>query len=152
MKDNDVKAEDTTWEKVEAMAELEAAADEVASGSREEESDSEVSEVETKEEQGVKPYEVIFDKEYEFDDGSGVKKYTSIDMSGLLDLKTVDGEICDRVLTKLRHAPANKFIDTIYTKHIAMRATGLSVEFFNMLSIRDMQKVTNEVYVYFLRG
>jgi len=142
---NDVKVEETTWDEVRERADLLAAADEVASGSRDK------TEEETEEEMEGFTYEVIFDKEYEFDNGDGRKKYKSIDLSGLVDLTTVDGEVFDRILLKLRHAPANKFTDTTYTKHVAMRVTGLPAEFFNMLSIRDMQKVTATVYIYFLR-
>lgn len=146
LKEGNLKAEDTTWDEVEKRAELLAAADEVASGRRED------VETDMEEEADGNPYEVIFDKEYEFDNGDGRKKYPSIDLSGLVDLTTVDGEVLDRILFKLGHAPLNKFKDTTYTKHVAMRVTGLPVEFFNMLSIRDMHKVTAMVYYYFLRG
>lgn len=146
LKEGNLKAEDTTWDEVEKRAELLAAADEVASGRRED------VETDMEEEADGNPYEVIFDKEYEFDNGDGRKKYLSIDLSGLADLTTVDGEVLDRILLKLGHTPLNKFKDTTYTKHVAMRVTGLPVEFFNMLSIRDMHKVTAMVYYYFLRG
>lgn len=142
--EKEVNEEITTWEEVEERAKLAAEADELASGSREEPED------ETVEEENM--YEVVFDKEYEFDNGAGKKLYKSIDMSGLYELTTVDGEIFDRVLAKAGHRPGNKYTDTTYTKHVAMRVTGLPVEFFNMLNIRDMQKVTAVVYLYFLRG
>lgn len=144
--DNEGKVEDTTWEEVKERAELLAAADEVASGARED------TETDTEEEPEGNKYEVVFDKEYEFDNGGGRKKYQSVDLSGLEDLTTVDGEVFDRVLTKLGYAPVNKFKDTTYTKHVAMKVTGLPAEFFNMLSIRDMLKVTAMVHFYFLQG
>lgn len=146
LKEGSLKVEDTTWNKVEENASILTAADETASGGREDE------ETNTEEEADGNLYEVTFDKEYEFDNGDGRKKYQSIDLSGLVDLTTVDGEVFDRILLKLGHAPVNKFKDTTYTKHVAMKVTGLPVEFFNMLSIRDMQKVTAMVYYYFLQG
>ncbi len=142
------EAEDTTWKEVEERAELQAAADAAASGDREYRADRE----EEAEDEGGEDYTVVFDREYEFDNGDGIKMYKSIDLSGLLDLNTVDGEVFDRMLAKARHEPANKFKDTSYTKYVAMRVTGLPVEFFNRLSIRDMWKVTAVIYVFFLRG
>lgn len=141
-----VKIEDTTWDDVKERAELLAAADEAASGDREGSAES------GEEEQDKEDYTVSFDKEYEFDNGDGKKKYKSLDLSGLTELTTIDGEVFDRMLEKTRHAPANKFKDTSYTKYVAMKVTGLPVEFFNMLSIRDMWKVTAVVYMFFLLG
>lgn len=146
--DNYVKEEDTTWDDVQERAELLAAADEAASGDRM--GNAESGEENREQDEGL--YTVHFDKEYEFDNGDGKKRYKSLDLSGLLDLTTVDGEVFDRMLEKVRHVPANKFKDTTYTKYVAMRVTNLPVEFFNMLSIRDMWKVTAVVYVFFLRG
>jgi len=137
-----------------AQAELQAEADNIASGDRsgaaerlagQEDEDAAAEAQEN-------PYEVVFDREYSFDNGGGVKKYRKLDMSGLPELTTTDGEVFDRVLVKLRHNPANKFNDTTYTKHVAMKVTGLPAEFFNQLNIRDMQKVTAAVYYYFLVG
>ncbi len=147
MKSNDIEEKETSWDEVEQEAALLAAADEAASGGRDGAAAGE-----DEAEQDEERYNVHFDKEYEFDNGNGNKKYKSLDLSGLLDLTTVDGEIFDRMLEKVGHMPKNKFKDTTYTKYVAMKVTGLPVEFFNMLSIRDMWKVTAVVYMFFLLG
>lgn len=93
-------------------------------------------------------YMCLLTKEYEWRG----KKIKVLDMSGLLDLRTVDLEYVDMVLAKMGHAPQNKYRDTTFQKHIAMRATGYSVEFFNMLSVRDMVMIGAKVYAFFLYG
>jgi len=87
-------------------------------------------------------------REYEWDG----KKIQSLDMSGLLELRTVDLEFVDMVLAKMGHSPQNKYRDTTFHKHVAMRVTGYPVEFFNGLSIRDMIIVGSKVFAYFLLG
>lgn len=134
---SDIETREVGFDEIDALAELEAMADQAAGAVQEEE-----------QKEDAEFYRVDFDKEYDFDG----KKYSSVDMSGLVNLTTLDGEFFDRVLTALHHVPANKFTDTVYTKHVAMRVTKLPVEFFNMLNIRDMQKVTATVYYYFLKG
>lgn len=124
-------------------AEVEAAADEAATGNI----DRQAAEEGTDEEEEI-PYLAEFHKEYDFDG----KTYRSLDLSGITDLTTVDGEKFDRIMAKLGHSPENKFKDITYTKHVAMHVTGLSVEFFNMLNIRDMLEITAVVYRYFLLG
>ncbi|HBA70246.1 MAG TPA: hypothetical protein DCZ40_12950 [Lachnospiraceae bacterium] len=148
MKENNIKAEDTTWEEVKERAALMAEADKVASGNHEQEMEN--SDTEGGKEQDKNVYEAKFRRAYDFDDGSGMKSYSSIDLSGLADLTTTDGEVFDRILAKQMHAPASKIKDTTYTKFVAMKATGLPVEFFNMLSLRDMMEVTAVVAYYFL--
>lgn len=148
MKDNSIKAEDTTWEEVEEQAALMAEADRVASGNREQEMETSGTESEKGQEENI--YEVKFRKAYDFNDGSGMKSYSSIDLSGLADLTTIDGEVFDRILAKQRHTPASKIKDTIYTKFVAMKVTGLPVEFFDMLDLRDMMDVTAVIAYHFL--
>lgn len=87
-------------------------------------------------------------REYEWDG----EKIKSLDMSGLMDLRTVDLEFVDMVLAKMGHSPQNKYRDTTFQKHVAMKATGYPVEFFNELSIRDMIIVGSKVFAYFLLG
>ena len=144
MNKSDIEVESASMEDLETLAELEAAADQTASEARE---DTGIEEDEQTPDD-AEFYKVTFDKSYTFEG----KTYDSINLSGLENLTTVEGEMFDRVLTTLHHTPANKFTDTTYTKHVAMRVTKLPVEFFNMLNIRDMQKVTATVYYYFLRG
>lgn len=73
-----------------------------------------------------------------------------VDLSGLEDLTTKDAQEVDRVMAKMKYYPQNKFKDILYTKHIAMRATGLPIEFFNSLSFKDMQSISSRVAIYFL--
>ena len=136
------------YEEMAAQAELEAESDEVASVGREvpdNEEDATDGEDENR-------FQVNFFKEYEFDNDVEKQKIKSIDLSGLLELTTVDGEKFDRILVKLGHRPPNKFVDITYCKHVAMHVTNLPAEFFNMLSMRDMLQVVGVVHGYFLFG
>lgn len=92
------------------------------------------------------PYTVLLSKTYDLDG----KKISEIDLSGLEDLTTADGEYIERVMAKLNHTPTNKFMDLTYTKHIAMKVTGLPIEFFNALKWKDQQRITSRIAVYFL--
>ncbi len=91
-------------------------------------------------------YEVELTREYDFD-GTKIRK---VDLSGLKELTTVDGTEIDQVMERMNHEPRNKFRDLTYTKHIAMRVTGLPVEFFNNLIWKDMERIKNRITLYFL--
>ncbi len=143
-----IETKEVDYDEMLEQAGLEAEADEVASAGRE------VPEEDMPEEDtdGEDRFKVEFFKEYAFDNGVEVKKIKSIDLSGLLDLTTIDAERFDRILIKTGHRPQNKFTDTTYCKHVAAHVTGLPVEFFNMLSMRDMMFVMGTVHNYFLFG
>ena len=91
-------------------------------------------------------YEVELTREYDFD-GERVRK---VDLYVLKELTTVDGTEIDQVMERMNHEPRNKFRDLTYTKHIAMRVTGLPVEFFNNLIWKDMERIKNRITLYFL--
>lgn len=91
-------------------------------------------------------YEIELTREYDFD-GERIRK---VDLSGLKELTTVDGTEIDQVMERMNHEPRNKFRDLTYTKHIAMRVTGLPVEFFNNLTWKDMERIKNRITLYFL--
>ena len=91
-------------------------------------------------------YEVELTREYDFD-GERIRK---VDLSGLKELTTVDGTEIDQVMERMNHEPRNKFRDLTYTKHIAMRVTGLPVEFFNNLIWKEMERIKNRITLYFL--
>lgn len=91
-------------------------------------------------------YEVELTREYDFD-GTKIRK---VDLSGLKELTTVDGTEIDQVMERMNHEPRNKFRDLTYTKHIAMRVTGLPVDFFNNLIWKDMERIKNRITLYFL--
>lgn len=94
------------------------------------------------------PYVVKLSKLYDLDG----RKVDSIDLSGLENLTTMDAQEVDRIVNKLGHTPKSKWKDTLYTKHVAVKASGLPVEFFNSLRWKDMDNVTSVVALHFLFG
>lgn len=122
-------------EETEEKAALEAAADNSA---KEETGNEDVNE--------KIPYIIPLSKTYDLEG----KKIKEVDLSGLEDLTTADGEYIDRVMAKMNYHPRDKFRDITYTKHIAMKVTGLPIEFFNMLRWKDQQAITSRITVYFL--
>lgn len=126
----------TTEELTEEMAAVEAAAD---SSTQEAESDPE--NINDK-----LPYVIRLSKPYVLEG----KEIREVDLSGLDDLTTADGEYIDRVMAKMGYHPKDKFKDLTYTKHIAMRVTNLPVEFFNSLKWKDLQAITSRIAIYFL--
>lgn len=92
------------------------------------------------------PYVIPLSKAYDLD-GQKIKE---VDLSGLEDLTTADGEYIDRVMAKMTYHPKDKFRDLTYTKHIAMRVTNLPIEFFNALKWKDQQAITSRISIYFL--
>lgn len=95
------------------------------------------------------PFTVKLSRTY--DDLSG-NKINNVDLSGLENLTTMDAQEVDRIVTGLGHVPRNKWKDTLYTKHVAVKATGLPVEFFNQLLWKDMEEISSTVMYYFLFG
>lgn len=93
------------------------------------------------------PYVVKLSRAY--DKGNG-EKIDTIDLSGMENLTTMDAQEVDQIVSKLGYVPRNKWRDTLYTKHVAVKATGLTVEFFNALAWKDMEDITSMVAVYFL--
>lgn len=92
------------------------------------------------------PYVVSLSRVYDLD-GAAIRE---VDLSGLVDLTTADAQAIDRVMDKMKHHPSNKFRDIMYTKHIAMRVTGLPVEFFNGLRWKDMEAIASRITLHFL--
>lgn len=91
-------------------------------------------------------YVIPLSKGYHLD-GEEIRE---VDLSGLEDLTTADGEYIDRVMSKMGYYPKDKFRDLTYTKHIAMRVTNLPVEFFNSLRWKDLQAISSRITIYFL--
>lgn len=92
-----------------------------------------------------------FSKTYNFDG----KEYKELSLEKLANLTTLDMEYIDNTMTRMRHPVVNttdRYNDTVYVKHLAMRATGMPVEFFNQLSLKDMLEVMGVVRLYFLFG
>ena len=124
-------------EKEITSAELEAKAD-MISAPKEEKSEQE-------KEKGI-PFVIPLSMEYKF----GEEKIKEVDLSGLVNLNTLDGQEIDRVMEAMNWHPRSKFRDTLYTKHIAMRVTGYPVEFFNALSWKDMEGIKDRITIFFL--
>lgn len=93
------------------------------------------------------PYVVELSRAYDDMNGGSIRE---IDLSRLQDLTTLDAEYIERVMDKMGHHPADRFRDTTYTKHVAMRVTGFPVELFNALNWKDMRSITARVAVHFL--
>ena len=128
--------EDISQEEAEELAAVEAAAD--SSAQNEEEDVENIND--------KLPYVIPMSRVYLLDG----KKIREVDLSSLEDLSTKDGEHIDRVMAKMGYHPKDKFRDLTYTKHIAMRATNLPIEFFNELRWKDMQAISSRISVYFL--
>lgn len=128
-------------------AELEVAGDEVVSSGRN------LSDSDNENEEKENPYLVEFSREYDWlNDKGEMEKISSLDLSGLVDLTTIDGEYFDRLLIKIGHRPQNKFTDFTYCKYVAMHVTNRPAEFFNMLGIRDMMIVIALINHFFMYG
>lgn len=95
------------------------------------------------------PFMVKLSRSY--DDGNG-NQINEVDLSGLENMTTMDAQEVDRIVGRLGYTPKNKWRDTLYTKHVAVRATGMPVEFFNALSWKDMEEISSVVMLYFLFG
>lgn len=135
-------------EEAEREADADSAVVDILEREEQEKEEAPMDEKEAEEEAEKDGYQIALRKEYDWNGG----KVKSLDLSGLEDLTAIDLEYVDRVLAKMRHFPGNKYQDTTYQKHIAMRATGMPVEFFNMLSLKDMLAIGGVVYTYFLLG
>lgn len=88
---------------------------------------------------------VPLSKEYDFEG----KKIKNVDLHGLLKMTTLDMQATDLMMQEAGRTPANKLKDTFYLKHMAVRASGMPVEFFNQLNIKDINAVTSSVMLYF---
>lgn len=126
-------------EEVEEIAEIEAAADSTTQNM-----DDNLENLENINEK--LPYVIPLSKSYDLE-GEKIKE---VDLSGLEDLTTADGEYIDRVMAKMNYHPKDKFRDLTYTKHIAMKVTNLPIEFFNGLKWKDQQAITSRISIYFL--
>ncbi len=92
------------------------------------------------------PYVVKLSRAYDLDG----KSINTVDLTGLDELTTMDAQEVDEIVSRIGHRTRNKWADTLYTKHVAVKASGLPVEFFNRLRWNDMNEITNVVALYFL--
>lgn len=92
------------------------------------------------------PYVVKLSRAYDLDG----KSIDTVDLTGLDELTTMDAQEVDEIVSRIGHRPRSKWADTLYTKHVAVKASGLPVEFFNRLRWNDMNEITNVVALHFL--
>ncbi len=92
-------------------------------------------------------YKVRFKLPYVFEG----KEYKELDLSGLMDMTQSDAEYLDRVMQRMNHRiQGNKFDDSLYIKHVAMRVTGLPIEFFSNMKWSNFEDVRSTIKLYFL--
>jgi len=92
-------------------------------------------------------YKVRFKIPYVFEG----KEYRELDLSGLMDMTQSDAEYLDRVMQRMNHRiTGNKFDDSVYIKHVAMKATGLPIEFFSNMKWSNFEDVRSTIKLYFL--
>lgn len=88
---------------------------------------------------------VKFSKPYVFEDDT----YDGIDMSCLENLTTDDLTEIEKKFYKQGIASFNPENTAVYAKIVAWKATGLPIEFFNQLPVRDMLKIKSRVVNFF---
>lgn len=92
---------------------------------------------------------VKFKRPYKWDD----EEIKELDLSGLNNLTTIDAQEIERTMSRLNHTiQGSKFQDTLYCKHVAMRVTGKSADFFNMLRMVDMEEIKGRIMLFFIYG
>ena len=102
--------------------------------------ESVVEEQETVENNDVGSY-VKFAKPYRFEDDV----YDGVDLSGINNLTARDIESIERSYHKLGITSFNPENTASYAKIVAQKATGLPVEFFDQLPIKEMFKIKSRV-------
>lgn len=88
---------------------------------------------------------VKFSKSYVFEDDT----YEGLDMSCLENLTTEDLTEIEKKFYKQGIASFNPENTAVYAKIVAWKATGLPIEFFNQLPVRDMLKIKSRVVNFF---
>jgi len=88
---------------------------------------------------------VKFKKPYVWEDDT----YEGIDLSCLEDLSTTDLSAIEKKYYKLGIASFNPETTAAYAKVTAQKATGLPIEFFDQLPMREMLKIKNRVISFF---
>ncbi len=88
---------------------------------------------------------VKFSKPYVFEDDT----YEGLDMSCLENLTTDDLTEIEKKFYKQGVASFNPENTATYAKIVAWKATGLPIEFFNQLPIKDMLKIKGRIVNFF---
>lgn len=132
MKDITNKNENMTAEEAKVVS-MEAKKTEVTAENAEDADDSEID------------MYVKFSKPYRFED----ETYEGIDMSCLDNLNSHDLVDIEKKFYKQGVASFNPENTATYAKIVAQRATGLPIEFFEQLPIKDMLKIKSRVVNFF---
>ena len=88
---------------------------------------------------------VKFSKPYQFED----ETYEGLDMSCLENLNSQDLGDIEKKFYKQGVASFNPENTATYAKIVAQKATGLPIEFFEQLPIKDMLKIKSRVVNFF---
>ncbi|MCM1500647.1 MAG: phage tail assembly protein [Clostridium sp.] len=88
---------------------------------------------------------VKFSKPYVFEDDT----YNGLDMSCLENLTTDDLTEIEKKFYKQGVASFNPENTATYAKIVAWKATGLPIEFFNQMPVKDMLKIKSRVVNFF---
>lgn len=91
-------------------------------------------------------YVIQLSKPYVFED----KEYREIDISGCENLTGNDAANAERIITAMGDKSVLPELSSMYAFTIAHLGTGLPVEFFSGLPLRDATKVKNRVRSCFL--
>lgn len=88
---------------------------------------------------------VKFSKPYQFEDDT----YTGIDMSGMEDLTAKDlGEI-EKKFYRANIPSFNPENTVTYAKLVVQKVTGMPIEFFDQLPVKEMMKIKSRVVNFF---
>lgn len=98
-------------------------------------------EVEKCEGEVLNTYLIELSKPYEFEGNM----YTSVDMAGIDTLTTRDMIAVNRLISRNGNVDIMPELSIEYACHMAARAAGLPIEFFNGLPPRDAIKIKNQV-------
>ncbi len=88
---------------------------------------------------------IKFSKPYIFEEDT----YTGIDISSLEELTTQDLIEIEKKFYKLGVISFNPENTVAYTKVVAQRATGMPIEFFEQLPVKEMLKIKNHIVNFF---
>lgn len=91
------------------------------------------------------PNIVTFSKPYKFED----KSYTEVDLSGMECLTAEDMISASHYLTSKGNVSPTQEMNIEYACFMAGKATGLPVEFFRRLPLKDAVKIKNRVTNFF---
>lgn len=88
---------------------------------------------------------IKFHKEYNFEG----KKYTEVDLSNMENMTTLDMMEAQRAMQRAGFVSTAPQTNIAYALKLASLSTGLPIEFFNGLPMKDANKVLMTVTIFF---